>query len=127
MHTAYLGKVISFNGTTATIQPLQRDTSIIPNVPVVQNARYKLTEEKVNRLVNGNNGCTASLTSGAVNCSCYSQSFTNLVKKPLQAEDIVIVVCCERNISTALKGKLPSSSEPTESYSLSNSIIVGIL
>lgn len=148
---AYLAKVLSFNGAEATIQPLQRDTSTIPNVPVAQNARYKLTEQTVNRLVNGDNGCSASFSgnvtvkgtavaegqvmtstgsvsgSGSVNCSCYSQSFTNLVKTPLQAGDIVICICCEQNISTAKKGAIPSSGEPKERHSLSNSIIVGIL
>lgn len=106
VHTAYLGKVISFNGSTATIQPLQRDTSIIPNVPVIHSARYKLSEKTV---------------------TIESQSFVNLVKKSLQAGNIVVCVCCEKNISTALKGKFPSSSEPTQNHSLSNSIIVGIL
>lgn len=110
VHTAYLGKVISFNGTTATIQPLQRDTSIIPNVPVIHSARYKLKEEIV-----------------TIQHEDFYKVIKNLVKVPLKAGDIVVCVCCEKNISTALKGKFPSSSEPTQNHSLSNSIIVGIL
>lgn len=106
IHVAYLAKVISFNGSKATIQPLQKDTSVIPNVPVTQNSRYKLSEKTI---------------------TIESTSFVNLVKKPLQAGDIVICVCCERNISTALKGKMPSSSEPNTSHSLSNSVVVGII
>lgn len=85
---------------------MQRDTPIIPNVPVIHSARYKLSEKTI---------------------TIESTSFVNLVKKSIQSGDIVICVCCERNISTALKGGIPSSSEPTQSHSLSNSIIVGVL
>lgn len=106
IHVAYLAKVISFNGSRATIQPLQKDTSIIPNVPVARNARYTLKEKTI---------------------TIESTSFVNLEKKPLQAGNIVICVCCERNISTALKGRMPSTYEPNSSHSLSNSVVVGII
>lgn len=151
VHTAFLAKVISFKETTADIQPLQNGAPIIPNTPVALNARYKLTEQPLDRLVNGNSGCSASITgnvsvtgtavaegqtmtstgtisaNGAVKCSCQPQSFINLVKTPLQAGDTVICVCCESTISTAKKGGMPSSSEPVHSHSLSNSVVVGIL
>lgn len=151
VHTAFLAKVISFKETTADIQPLQNGAPILPNTPVALNARYKLTEQTLDRLVNGNNGCKASVTgnvsvsgtapegggtvtstgtmsaNGTVTCSCKPQNFINLVKTPLQAGDIVICVCCESTISTAKKGEMPSSSEPIDNHSLSNSVVVGIL
>lgn len=48
-------------------------------------------------------------------------------ENPLQAGDIVICVCCESTISTAKKGEMPSGNEPIDRFSLSNSVIVGVL
>ncbi len=99
MHTAFLGKVISSDGVQATVQPLQRNTSIIPNVPISQSARYKISLESEDTPV-----------------------FT-----PLNSGDIVVCVCCEQNISSAKKGQIPSNSEPKQRFSLSNAVIVGIM
>ncbi len=53
---------------------------------------------------------------------------TRTVKtQPLQAEDVVICVCCEKNIATALEGKMPVETEPKESFAMSNAVIVGVL
>lgn len=91
VHTAFLAKVITFKGDTADITVLQKNSLIIPNVPVCRHARNKTDNEQ------------------------------------LATGDIVLVVCCESNISTALKGEIPTSGEPIEHFALSNSIIVGIL
>lgn len=45
----------------------------------------------------------------------------------LEINDIVICLCCERNITTALKGEMPVESEPKESFAMSNAVIVGVL
>lgn len=99
LHTAFLAKIISSNGGRATVQPLQRDTSIIPNVLISQSARYKI--------------------------SVSTESTPVLT--PIRSGDIVVCVCCEQNISTSRKGKIPSNSEPEQRFSLSNAIIVGII
>lgn len=98
VHTAYLGKVISFNENKADIQPLMsskclnseaQPLPIIPNVPVIVSARAK-------------------------------------GDKPLQAGDIVCCICCERDITQAQNGEIPTSS-PTGHHSMSDSVIIGIL
>ena len=107
LHTAYLAKVISTNGSTAKIQPLgnvkafgklAKAQSPLSAVPVIQSARNKIT---------------------------FAEN-TIAEVKPLEAGDIVICVCCERDISTAKKGQ---NSTPVVSsrHSMSNSVIVGIL
>ena len=106
VHTAFLARVITAKGTTADIQPLLTNAPILINIPVIQNARYKLTEQEIR--IDGN-------------------SFTNLVKTPLRNRDVVVCICSENNISSAKKGEMPSMSEPTQKHSLTNSIIVGIL
>lgn len=99
LHTAYLAKVISFNSTTANIQPLlavkqygkeSEPAAIIPDVPVIISARKKGENE------------------------------------PLSTGDIVLVVCCERSITAAKKGEISTSTAGGQ-YSLSDSVIIGIL
>lgn len=135
MHTAFLAKVITAKGTKADIQPLQTNAPILPNTPIAQNARNKISTKTISVLTGGNNGCKATGKSVAegenlnlnVSCSCTSQNITVPVLTPIQAGDIVICLCSDQNISTAKKGKMPTSSEPEQRFSLSNSIIVGIL
>lgn len=132
LHTAYLAKVISTSGNTAKIQPLGMTKaygsdaikqSPLSNVPI---ATHKI----------GND--TIKVVSGV---SCNVEKDGDILKdvkievekttidipqiKPITAGDIVVCICCERNITEAKKGNnvLP----PTGHHSMSDSIIVGVL
>ena len=106
LHTAYLAKVVSVKGNYAKIQPLGKVKAYdgvtkiqapLSNVPIISSARNKLivTENAISEI------------------------------KPIAAGDIVICVCCERDITEALKGK--NDVPPVGHHSKSDSIIVGIL
>ena len=106
LHTAYLGKVIAVNETTAKIQPLGYSKavggsaikqSVLSNVPILNSARYKVEIE--------------------------GEAITKVV--PLAAGDIVLCVCCERNITEARKGN--NSTPALGRHSMSDSVIVGIM
>lgn len=113
LHTAYIGKVLKYSNGKADIQPLQmikqygrpaEQHSPIPNVPVTQQARFKMSTKTAN--------------TGVTN-------ITYIEPVPLAAGDIVVCVCGERDITEAKNGKL---SVPTIGHhSMSDSIVVGIL
>lgn len=99
MHTAYLSKVISFNQDKADIQPLVATVSYDGSsepYPIIPNVPVIVSARK-----NGQN-------------------------KELSEGNIVLVVCCERSITEALKGKINTSANGGQ-YSLSDSVIVGVL
>ena len=111
IHTAYLAKIISTNGSTAKIQPLGKVKAYggkaqaqkpLTDVPIIHSARNKVT----NKYISSVDENLAVLT-------------------PLSAGDIVIVVCCERNITDAKKGI--NSTPVIGHHSKSDSVIVGIL
>lgn len=106
LHTAYLAKVISVKGSTAKIQPLgnvkaygesAKQQAPLSSVPIIQSARNKITVK----------GETVKAT-------------------PISAGDVVICLCCERDISNAKKG-VNSTPAVNSRHSMSNSVIVGIL
>ena len=111
LHTAYLARVISVNGNTAKIQPLgnvkaygesAQSQSPLSSVPIVASAMYKL-------------GITEETT-----------SLSDVEVTPLSSGDIVIAVCCERDISSAKNGN-NSTPAANSRHSMSNSVIVGVL
>lgn len=85
IHTAYIGKVISVNSniTKATVQPLNliktkdgtKTQAVQKNIPVINSARYKVTEVVPERF------------------------------EKLKSGDLVLCVCADRDITQALKGK----------------------
>ena len=99
IHTAYLAKVISFNQDKADIQPLVASVSYdgaSEPYPIIPNVPVIVSARK--------NGQNEELGEGAV----------------------VLAICCERDISSALKGQI-SNSSAGGMYSLSDSVIVGVL
>lgn len=125
LHTAYIGKVLSFDGTKATIQPLSmikqygktaEKQSVVANAPVLQGARYKIKTEM--------RTCGIS-TTGGVNCSLQTEQREHLVLEPLSAGDIVFCVCAERDITEAKKGII--ATPQIGHHSLSDTVVVGIL
>ena len=106
LHTAYLAKIISVNGNTAKIQPLgkvkaygetAKVQSPLSNVPILSSARYKAEIE--------------------------GEAIAKI--KPIAAGDIVLCVCCERDITEAKKGN--NSTPALGHHSMSDSIIIGVL
>ena len=113
LHTAYLAKVLSTDGETARIQPLGMskaygETAIkqspLSGVPVLQSARYKIAPKE-------------DITEQA--------EVESVVITPLAEGDIVLCVCCERDISQAKKGN--NSTPVYGHHSMSSSVVVGIL
>lgn len=99
IHTAYLAKVISFNQDKADIQPLVASVSYDGEsepYPIIPNVPVIVSARK--------NCQNEDLSEGAV----------------------VLAICCERDISSALKGQI-SNSSAGGMYSLSDSVIVGVL
>jgi len=122
LHTAYLAKVVSTNGTTAKIQPLgnvkaygnvAKKQSPLSNVPILKQARYKVTPKQITYVysVSNHTGHTKTETVAALT--------------PISAGDIVLCVCCERDITDAKRGV--NSTPVIGHHNLSDSIIVGVL
>ena len=74
-----------------------KSQSPLSNVPIVNSARYKATIE--------------------------GEELKNI--KPIASGDIVLCVCCERDITEAKKGN--NSTPALGRHSMSDSVIVGIL
>jgi len=117
LHCAYIGRVTQTDGVTATVQPLgkikeyggtaTKTQAVVANVPVA--CRYKLTAKKI----------SYTNSSGGIS--------TQLIAEPkeIEAGNLVVCVCGDRNIAAARKGQnvLP----PAGMHDISDSIIVGIL
>ena len=118
LHTAYLAKVLSVNGNTAKIQPLgmtqgynekAQAQSVLTNVPIacqkLKNHTYTVVTDPYP------NARKTQITVAQV--------------EPLKAGDIVVCVCCERDITEAKKGK--NAVPPIGHHSMSDSVIIGVL
>ena len=113
LNTAYIGKVVSTTGSTATVQPLSRikeygngakKKSSVFEVPIISSARNKITTQTV--VIEGKSYQLAKLT-------------------PISTGDIVICVCCDRDISQSIKGQY--STPQIGHHSINDSVIIGIL
>lgn len=132
LHTAYLAKVISVNGNTAKIQPLgltkaygdtAKKQSPLSNVPI---AAQKI-EEKTISVVTGvsPNVTKADDVVKSVTLNVTTETVTVAQKRQIAAGDIVVCICCERDISAAKKGV--NSTPALGHHSMSDSVIVGCL
>ena len=137
MHTCYIGRILALDGAYANIQPLQmikqygKDAvtcSVIPNVPIIESARYKLDEKTITVLTPGQGDCFGSLNTDVtvkVTCSCKEEIITIYEKVPLQAGDLVVCVCGERDITESKNGNIAQPA--LVHHSMSDSIVVGVL
>ena len=112
-HVAFLAKILLINGNKAKIQPLgltkdyggtERAQSVITNVHIAQSARYKFKAQEIE--VDGHTKTVAIPTA-------------------IGEGDIVLCVCCDRNISAALKGE--NSLPPVGHHNKSDCVIVSII
>ena len=110
LHIAYLARVLRINGNRATVQPLSRykeqgqeakDQAVV-NALILNNAKYKLKTE------------------------LCPYSFEVVTAQPIQSGDVVLCVVCDRDISGQTSGQITTPNEALN-FSLSNSVIVGIL
>lgn len=124
LHCGYIGKVISTNGLTATIQPLglikesggtAKAQAVVADVPVA--CRYKIIPTPIT-FVTGVSGNAESVSSS-------SKTVTVAVPRQIAAGDIVACICADRDITEARKGN--NALPPAGRHSISDSIVVGIL
>ena len=117
MHCGYIGRVVSTDGNTATVQPLglikeygstaTRKQAVVADVPVA--CRYKITSKTITYLDADGNTCEQEIA----------------VPVQIQSGDLVACLCADRNITEARKGN--NELPPAGRHSISDSIIVGIL
>lgn len=123
MHTAYLAKVLSVDGNTAKIQPLGMikqvgqsafPQAVLTSVPIANNCN-KITVEEITYVKSVNFESQTVETKTKKIAVCY----------PLQAGDIAICICCDRDISEAKRGV--NAQLPSGHHNISSSIIIGVL
>lgn len=123
VHTAFIAKVLSTDGKKAKIQPLgmsqaygedSLNQSVLSNIPIIHSARWKLEEKRLwelNEIVEQN-----VIKKGDAKV---------LVVEKIEAGDLVVCVCGERDITKSKKG---INSIPVYGHhSMSDAVIVGIL
>ena len=138
LHTCFLARVISVSGDlkTAKILPLGKtkaygETAIsqspLSNVPIANNARYKYALKTINYVNKDPKLITQSADAYLTGASLiYENKSENVaVVKPIEAGDIAVCVCGERNISDAKNGV--NNTPPAGHHSMSDAIIIGVL
>jgi len=112
LHCGYIGRVISTDGESATVQPLglmkgsgsaAKAQAVVSNVPVA--CKYKFSARTI-KDGNGNNVTVA-------------------VPTMIAKGDLVACLCADRDITEARRGN--NELPPAGRHSISDSIIVGIL
>ena len=119
LHVAFIAKILSISGNTAKIQPLgltkqyggtAQKQSVLTGVRIAESARQKITTKEITYVYNANGD---------------KKTETIVVPSPLSVGDIVICVCCDRNIDAALKGE--NSLPPVGYHMQSDCVIVAII
>lgn len=119
MHTAFVGRIISVSGDTATVQPLNKvkqygkaaqAQAVITDVPILYNARYKL---KPYTLKYEGGGDTV-------------KELKTVERVDLKSGDIVFCVCADRDISETRNGSMVTPSVGRH-HNQSDCVIVGCL
>lgn len=109
LHCAFIAQILSVNGNKAKIQPLgltkqyggtAQKQAVIEGVHISRSALYKFTTTSIdNKIV--------------------------AVPEKISAGDVVLCVCCDRNIEAALKGK--NELPPVGCHNKSDCVIVSII
>ena len=114
LYVAFIAKILSVSGNKAKIQPLgltkqyggtAQEQSVIAGVHISQSALYKFSTDTISF----DDGETHSLG----------------VIEPIAAGDIVLCVCCDRNIDAALKGR--NELPPVGCHNKADCVIVSII
>lgn len=138
MHTCYLAKVLSTNGTTAKIQPLGLTKELgkaaiaqspLSNVPIAKTARYKITGTTSITYVSDVSAASVTKSAEGYVTSVTVTNSKKTVSIPqisqIAAGNIVVCVCGERDITEAKKGN--NSVPPAGHHSMSDSVIIAVL
>ena len=124
VHVAFLAEILIVSGNKAKIQPLgltreyggkAQKQAPIDNVHIAQSARCKFVTDNIEFV--------KSVAFG--NSTVKTESATILKTVPIQKGDIVLCVCCDRNIEAALKGE--NSLPPVGCHNQSDCVIVAII
>lgn len=157
LNVGFFARIVSLGNAeceTATVQPLHKfkavnkepqTRSVLANIPVLYNARYRLIEEERDCLIDGNAGCTCSVTmdfsgqadedknvsgsasgSGTVDCSCTIEKRKHLKKEWIKPGDIAFCVCADRDISQT-RGGSEALPKPGEHHAIKDAVVVGVL
>lgn len=120
MHVAYIAKILNTSNGKAKIQPLGKFKQYghaaqayapIDKVPIANSAKYKIGKETITYVENKD-------------ADSVAKEIATL--EPISKGDIVLCVCCDRNIAAALNGE--NATPPSgSSHNMSNSVIVAIL
>lgn len=105
LHTAFIAKILSVSENTAKIQPLG------------------LTKE-----MGGTAKSYAPISSAAITNQAKFKLFYDkgtVTANPISKGDIVVCICCDRDITEAKKGK--NALPPSGHHNMSDCIIVGVL
>lgn len=137
MHTAFLGKVLSINGNKATVQPLglykqygeTAQNQAVVSAVISKSGQCKMTGNETISYISDvtcevkKNKEETVVTDVSIKKTTSTKSIP--VFSNLEAGNIVICVCCDRDISAAKNGinAVPAVGH----HSLSDSVIVGIL
>lgn len=123
-HTGFFGKVMSVNGFTAKVQPLQKykpvggtakKHAVLLSVPIMHNVR-KWREREITF-------CDDNTADGA-NLG-HKHKFTVYDPVMIEKGDIVYCVCADRSITETKKGKF---AVPTLGHhNLTDAVIIGVI
>lgn len=109
LSVAFLAKILSVSGNKAKIQPLGltkgsgdtvRKQAVLTGVHISSSAKYKFSTTII-------------------------EGKTVAAPTPIQKGDVVLCVCCDRNIDAALKGE--NSLPPAGCHNKSDCVIVAII
>lgn len=139
MHTAYLGRVVRVSGDRATVQPLSRYQEMgqqpteqaVVSALILNQARHYFSTITINPVTNVTPAFETQTIEGVTftyvkSITPTTQSYTVVTSRPIQAGDTVLCAACERDISGQTSGQI-TTPDPSKNYSLSNSVIVGIV
>lgn len=119
MNTAFVARIVSVGESTATVQPLNKvkqygksaqKQSVIPNVPILYNARYKMKKYDL-KYKDWNDS---------------NQTLKTFERIDLKAGDVVFCVCADRDITETKNGSMATPSVGRH-HNMSDCVIVGVL
>ena len=124
VYVAFLAQILSVNGDKAKIQPLgltreyggtAQKQSVISGVHIACSARSRFTTEEIEYVTDVD----------FLGLLPKKEKKTICVATPIKKGDIVLCVCCDRNIGAALKGK--NELPPVGSHNKSDCVIVSVI
>ena len=124
VYVAFLAQILSVNGDKAKIQPLgltkeyggtAQKQAVISGVHIASSARSKFTTEEIEYVTDVD----------FLGLLPQKEKKTICVATPIKKGDIVLCVCCDRNIGAALKGK--NELPPAGSHNKSDCVIVSVI